>query len=62
MVDRVGPVRMSVVLAVRCAGGGESDQMARMTAVSWRDGAQELRRLVMAGNGVPDRIEDVGLA
>ena len=33
-----------------------------MTAVSWRDGAQELRRLLMAENGVPNRIEDVGLA
>ena len=33
-----------------------------MTVVSWRDGAQELRRLVVAENGVPDRIEDVGLA
>ncbi|MET8154409.1 hypothetical protein ACIBSW_34015 [Actinoplanes sp. NPDC049668] len=33
-----------------------------MTAVAWRDGVQELRRLVVAENGVPDRIEDVGLA
>ncbi|GAA0460142.1 hypothetical protein Aca07nite_42140 [Actinoplanes capillaceus] len=33
-----------------------------MTAVPWRDGAQELRRLVVAENGVPDRIEDVALA
>lgn len=33
-----------------------------MTAVSWRDGARELRRLVVAQGGVPDRIGDVGLA
>jgi len=33
-----------------------------MTALSWRDGARELRRLVLAENGVPDRIENVGLA
>jgi hypothetical protein len=43
-------------------GGVESDQVALMTAVPWRDGAQELRRLVVAENGDPDRIEDVDVA
>ncbi|MEU8238318.1 hypothetical protein AB0C07_08740 [Actinoplanes missouriensis] len=47
---------------VCCDSAGENDQIAFMAAVSWRDGAQELRRLVVAENGVPDRIEDVSLA
>ncbi|GAA1655778.1 hypothetical protein [Actinoplanes couchii] len=33
-----------------------------MTPVPWRDGAQELRRLIMAEGGAPDRIADVRLA
>ncbi|WP_212829841.1 hypothetical protein [Catellatospora sp. TT07R-123] len=33
-----------------------------MTALSWRDGVQELRRLVTAEGGDPDRIQDVNLA
>ena len=33
-----------------------------MTAVSWRDGVRELRRLVAAEGGDPDRIQDVDLA
>lgn len=33
-----------------------------MTALSWRDGVQELRRLVAAEGGDPDRIQDVDLA
>jgi hypothetical protein len=33
-----------------------------MTAVRWRDAVQELRRLVTAEGGDPDRIHDVGLA
>ncbi|MFE9689118.1 hypothetical protein [Micromonospora sp. NPDC005806] len=33
-----------------------------MTALSWRDGLQELRRLVAAEGGDPDCIQDVGLA
>jgi hypothetical protein len=42
--------------------GVVSDRIAIMAAVSWRDGAQELRQLVLVENGVPDRTEDVGLA
>jgi hypothetical protein len=33
-----------------------------MTALSWRDGVQQLRRLVAAEGGDPDRIQDVDLA
>lgn len=33
-----------------------------MTALSWRDGLQELRRLIAAEGGDPDCIQDVGLA
>jgi len=33
-----------------------------MTALSWRDGVQELRRLVVAEGGDPDHLQDVDLA
>ncbi|MER7331214.1 MULTISPECIES: hypothetical protein [unclassified Micromonospora] len=33
-----------------------------MTSLSWRDGVEELRRLVEAEGGDPDRIQDVDLA
>lgn len=36
--------------------------MPSVTAVSWRDGVRELRRLVAAEGGDPDRVEDVALA